>query len=294
MKAYGKLIAAMLIWGSLALVVRPVTLPSAQIVVYRIAFGFAALLCVALLQRATCDPQTLRRFVPRLLLSGAAMGGNWVALFEAYRFVDVSVATLAYYCAPVIVMLGAALLYRERLTPFKLACLGVAVIGMLLLGSVSAGGTDPLRGVLCGLFSAAFYAAVTLINKSVRGIGGVLCTLIQLLGAGLVIVAYACATSGGVWQAPTPVQWACLLVLGTVHTALALCLYFSAVRALPAQSVALCSYLDPVSALLFAAVFLHERMQPIHFIAAALILGSAALGSFYDARRMQLQNKKDR
>lgn len=292
MKASIKLIAAMLIWGSLALIVRPVTLPSAQIVVYRIAFGFAALLLVALIRRVKPDPQALRRFVPRLLLSGACMGGNWVALFEAYRFVDVSIATLAYYCAPIVVMLGAAMFYHERLTPFKLACLGGAVLGMLLLGSVTPGGSDPLRGVLCGLISAILYAGVTLINKSVRGIDDVSCTLIQLLGAGIVVTIYACATGGGVWQCPTLLQWACLLVLGIVHTALALCLYFSAVRALSAHRVALCSYLDPVSALLFSAVFLNERMQPVHLIAAALILGSAALGSLYDARRTQ--TKKDR
>jgi len=41
--------------------------------------------------------------VPLLLLSGAAMGINWILLFEAYRYTSVSVATLSYYFAPVIV-----------------------------------------------------------------------------------------------------------------------------------------------------------------------------------------------
>ena len=41
--------------------------------------------------------------LPLILVSGAAMGVNWILLFESYRFTSVSIATLSYYFAPVIV-----------------------------------------------------------------------------------------------------------------------------------------------------------------------------------------------
>ena len=54
--------------------------------------------------------------MPLLLLSGAAMGVNWILLFEAYRYTSVSVATLSYYFAPVIVTLVCPILFHEKLT----------------------------------------------------------------------------------------------------------------------------------------------------------------------------------
>jgi O-antigen ligase len=42
------------------------------------------------------------------------MGFNWILLFEAYKYTTVSVATLSYYFAPVIVMLAIVLLTGSR------------------------------------------------------------------------------------------------------------------------------------------------------------------------------------
>ena len=58
----------------------------------------------------------LKKELLLLALSGGAMGVNWILLFEAYRYTTVSVATLSYYFAPVIVMVACPLLFRERLT----------------------------------------------------------------------------------------------------------------------------------------------------------------------------------
>ena len=49
------------------------------------------------------DLGSIRRELPALLLSGTAMGINWILLVEAYRYTTVSAATLSYYFAPVIV-----------------------------------------------------------------------------------------------------------------------------------------------------------------------------------------------
>ena len=279
MKHYWKLILSMLIWGTLPLVVRPVTLPSAQIVVYCIGFGFLFLAIAFAIRRKPIDRRALCRALPRLLLSGAAMGGNWVALFEAYRFVDVSIATLAYYCAPIIVIVISAFIYREGMSFKKLLCIAASLVGVVLVTQTAMGGSDPLRGVLCGLLSAALYATVTLINKSVSGVDDMASTLLQLLGAGLVVLPYALLTSPLPWTNPSSSQWLCLVVLGLVHTGLALTLYFSAVRVLPAQACALCSYIDPVSALVFAAVFLGETMSIVQVLGAVFIIGGAAFGS---------------
>lgn len=61
-----------------------------------------------------------------IALSGAAMGASWMCLFEGYVRIGVGMASLLYYCGPVIVMALSPLLFHERLTRAKL--LGFAAV----------------------------------------------------------------------------------------------------------------------------------------------------------------------
>ena len=56
----------------------------------------------------------IKKEIPLLVLSGVAMGFNWILLFEAYKYTTVSVATLSYYFAPVIVTVACPILFKEK------------------------------------------------------------------------------------------------------------------------------------------------------------------------------------
>ena len=47
-------------------------------------------------------------------MSGVALGASWIFLYEAYVEIGVSLASLAYYCGPVIVMVFSPILFREK------------------------------------------------------------------------------------------------------------------------------------------------------------------------------------
>ena len=64
-----------------------------------------------------------------------------------------------------------------------------------------------------------------------------------------------------------------LLIVGGVHTCLAYCLYFPALRVLPGQETAILSYIDPLLACLLSVTLLGESMTPMQLIGGALILG---------------------
>lgn len=283
--AYAMLITSMLIWGSLALFVKNVGYTSAEIVLARVVLGLIFLLNVYGLRKTKSPKGSFRRNLPRLLVSGAFMGLNWLCLFESYRWVDVSVATLCYYMAPVFVLLGSLIFFRQRLSLTRAAGMAAAVVGMVITTGAATNSPDPAKGVLLALASALLYASVTLIAKSAKDIGGLEMTIGQLLGALLVMLPYVLLSHEGPWHAPTLREGSCLLILGFVHTGAALYLYFSSVRLLPVQSAALLSYIDPLSALAFAAVFLNESMSGLQWLGAALILGGALFGELMENRR---------
>ena len=281
-KAYLKIIAAMLIWGTLGIFTRFIGISSGEMVLFRVVIGGFTLLLVYLFSRNHSAGRNIRRAAPLLLLSGVVMGFNWLFLFEAYKYTSVSIATVAYYCSPIIVMLLSPLFFKERIAPLRVMGILCCIIGLVLITGTISTSSSTFKGFGFGLAAAALYACVTLLNKCVKGVSGIEITLIQLLGAFIVMLPYCLVRGGGTIALPQSVQGAvCLIVIGVVHTGLALFLYFSSLQTLSAQSAALCSYIDPGSALVFSALFLNEKLSFVQIIAAVLILGGALFGELF-------------
>ncbi len=286
-KAYIKLVFAMIIWGTLGPLVKQIPLASGEIVLARVILGLATLGIIYFASggcRAgnTADRYAVRKDIAILFVSGAVMGFNWVFLFEAYKYTTVSMATVSYYCAPVIITALSPLVLGEKLTASRIAGIAAATAGMFMITGSLQGGSQPLKGVLFGLLAALFYACVTILNKQLKGgFTGIQITIVQLFAAGIVVAPYTVINHEGAWVMPQGAGLVCLIIVGVVHTGIVLHLYFSSMQILPGQSVAMCSYIDPVSSLLIAAAVLSERMSIVQIIGAVLIIGGAAFGELY-------------
>lgn len=267
----------MAIFGTMGLFVRNIPLPSSVIALVRGVLGVGFLLGVLALRREKPDKTAIRQGLWLLCLSGAAIGFNWILLFEAYRYTTVAVATLCYYLAPVLVTLLSPLVLGERLTGRKLLCILAALGGMVLVSGVPETGLPAwgeLVGILCGLGAAVLYASVVLMNKKLPpGLGAFDQTIVQLAAASVVLLPYTLLTEEVSAFQLSPLGLCLLLVLGFVHTGLAYALYFGAMTKLPAQTVALFSYLDPVVAILISALVLGEALTLLGAIGAILVLG---------------------
>jgi RarD protein len=282
-RSLAMLVASMLIFGSIGVFRRQIPLSSAFLAFTRGILGGLVVWGFRLArgrERAAKLPGK-RRFL--LILSGAAIGVNWILLFEAFEHTTVAVATLCYYMQPTIVVLLSPLVFRERLTGKKAACAAAAIVGMALVSGVIGGGEargGSARGILLGLGAAVFYSAVVMMNKKLGGIDARQKTIVQLLSAGIVLIPYLLLTGGFRDAAIQGTTLPLLLILGVVHTGIAYLLYFGSMDGLRVQSIALLSYIDPVSALFFSAVFLREPLTVPCIIGAVLIIGSAAVGEW--------------
>ena len=121
------LLSAMGIFGTIGLFVRFIPLSSAVIACARGFMGFLFLLLVMLLTRQKPDAAAIRKNFILLMVSGAAIGFNWILLFESYRYTTVAIGTVCYYLAPLMLLLACPLL-GEKLTAKKILCVGVALI----------------------------------------------------------------------------------------------------------------------------------------------------------------------
>lgn len=165
------------------------------------------------------DIDHLRRERIPLLLGGAALGLNWVALFEAYRLLNVSLATLIYYVGPIIVLLFSPILFREKLTGRKLVSVIIVGIGLICIsGSVVVIGMNSL-GLLCAAFSALFYAALIVFNKQISYTSGMQTAAIELDVAFFVVLVYTLCTSGLPHLTGNDLPY--IVVIGFINTGLA-------------------------------------------------------------------------
>ena len=264
---------AMAVFGTLGLFTRYISVSSGELALYRavlaslLQFGYFAVTGQKL------ELKAIGKELPLLLLSGALMGINWILLFQAYRYTTVSVATLIYYFAPLIVTVVSTFLFREKLTRKQIFCFAMSTLGLVLIvGIGDLGSTNP-KGVLFGLSAACFYAAVVLLNKFIKNVGGIQRTLLQFLAAIVVLTPYVALTSGFQLAALNSTGWICLLVVGLIHTGIMYCLYFNSVQHLPGQEVSILSYIDPLMAVVVSVAILREPLTLSQALGGAMILG---------------------
>lgn len=275
MPAKLKLFLSMFIFGTIGLFVRNIALPSAEIALYRAVLAVIVLSAVFLLTGQKIPFRQIKKELPVLLISGVAMGFNWILLFQAYQYTTVSVATLSYYFAPVLVTLACPILFKEKMGAKQWLCFGMSTLGIVLitgLGDLSAG-SDHLKGILFGLSAACLYATVVLLNKFIKGVTGLHRTFLQFTAAVAVLTPYVALTDGFTLGSLEVSGWIYLLIVGLVHTGLAYCLYFSSIEAISGQQAAILSYVDPLVAILVSVLLLGESMTWVQALGGALILG---------------------
>ncbi|MEG1805399.1 MAG: DMT family transporter, partial [Clostridia bacterium] len=265
-------LTAMLIWGSLGVFVTNVELSSQAIVMWRTIIGSVAIGTAMLFARVKIDWASVKKNLIFLIILGACMAASWVCLFEAYRWTTVGTATLMYYSAPILVFALSPFIFKEKMTLKKIVGMAVAIVGMVVINSVASNGVNDARGIFFALLSAVTYALIMILSKFVKDLSGVQTSFFQLLFASVFMIAYNAFTIGFAPCVPLSQDIPFILILGIVHTGLAIYLYFTSLKTIPTQSASILSYIDPASALVFSALFLGESMTLLQLCGALLIL----------------------
>lgn len=265
----------MAIFGTLAPFVRNIDVSSGELALYRAILAAILIGIFLLITKQKIPFAKIKKEIPLLLFSGMAMGINWILLFEAYKYTTVSVATLSYYFAPVIVTVACPFLFREKLTIKQIICFVMSTLGLVLIIGINdlSSGIGSIKGILFGLGAAVFYATVILLNKFIKTVDGIHRTFLQFLSAIIILVPYVCFTSGFNIMSLSSNGFINLLVVGLVHTGITYCLYFSSLKELPGQKAAILSYIDPLVAVLISVTVLNESISALQIVGGALILG---------------------
>lgn len=267
------------VFGCLGPIVRAINLPTAMIACARAWIAGFTLLIWALCTKAIKSGALCGTF-RNMVIAGALLAGDWIGLFLAYNHTTIATATVCYYVAPIMMVIGSVLFLGEKMSLKHFLCIIVSFIGLSLITGFftsAKSGQEDLLGPLFAIVGAASYTGVVLINKKHSEGNPIVKTMVQFFVAAILTLPYVLFTTDFTVIRVSGSDIMLLLLMGVFVTAIAYVFYFSLITDIPSRSIAICSYADPLVALFISFVFLREPISVAGIIGSILIIGSSLL-----------------
>ena len=200
-----------------------------------------------------------------LVLSGLATGASWLCYFKALQLGDVNQVTPIDKSSTVLTILLALVLFREPVTPPKLAGTAAIALGtwlMLERRETDKTGKGGLTWLPFALGSAVFASLTAILGKT--GISGVDSNLGTAIRTGVVLVmawvmVFAAGKGPGLREVPgNELGFICLS--GVATGASWLC-YYRALQTGPASVVTAVDKLSLLVTVGFSCLVLHEKLS---------------------------------
>ncbi len=269
-------LTATAIWGGMYVVSKAVMaiIPPFSLIVLRLVLGILTLAVIVLVRKnwKVTAKQFWGVFAVGLIGYGVSLG---------FQFVGTNLSTaangsLVTSATPAFILLFAAIILKEKITPRRLLALVVASLGVLaVIDPRTAQLSSQLFWGNLSLVAAALTWALysVLVRRVTRNVDVLSTSLIAFAG-GLPV----CLPLGA-WEAATrgygPIGWgvvAGVLFLGIISTALAMYLWNTAFAKLEAGVASLTFFAQPVVGTVLGAIFLGDNINPL-FIVGGIFIG---------------------
>ena len=229
----------------------------------------------------------LRRNAGMIIAYGLlAVTATQLCYFQAVAVMDVGIALLIEYTAPVAVVLWLWLRRGERPTPRSILGAVIAFVGLVLMLDVLTGARIDVGGIgwaLGAMVGAATYFVLsaredTGLPPIVLAGAGLLLGAVGLTGAGIVGVLPIAWTLDDVSYRFGTVPWFVpVLAIGLLATALAYTLGIVSTRMLGSRLASFVALAEVVAALLFGWMLLGQLPAPVQLLGGALVLAGVVV-----------------
>lgn len=224
------------------------------------------------------DFKIKRKEILPLAIMGIIMGYSSIGLFESYNYMEASIASTMLFIYPLMVALIMGMLFHERLAPYTLVCLIVAMGGIVLLYYGKPNRTLSIVGSIWVMSAALSYAIYLIgVNKSVlKDMAPVKLTFYVLL-FGLSVYLVTALFKGYVTVPDTPWLWSNLIALAILPTAISLICTTLAVHDIGSTPTAIIGVFEPVTAIVFGVAVFGETLTGVDLMGIILIMIAVTL-----------------
>lgn len=253
-------LASYLAWAFLSIYWKALSaIPAYDVFAYRIFWTFITMLVyfagTRQFRRVKVEVSQLFRkpsYFWRILVASVFIALNWLVYIYAVTNQQATEASLGYYINPLVSVLLALYILKERLNHIDIVAIILAGIGVCILVAVTG------RLPLVTLILAVSFAVYGLLKKQVNLSSDVA----MLIEAGMILpyaLGYLLFFSQASWLSFS-FQEQCLLALSGIITAIPLLLFAEAIKRAPLNQVGFVQYLNPTLQLLIAVFIFGETI----------------------------------
>jgi len=240
------------------------------IVAMRAGFAAITLLVLSIIKRDIGLPS--RYLWKPTLISGLTLALHWITFFISVQFAGIAIATLTFAAFPLFTVLIESLHQKRNPRPVELAAsIAIIVAVAILVGPGTQ--NNSVSGTIIGLVSALAFAWFGIASKKLgQELSPLRISFVQNTVVAIALIPCLILAT----PAPAHVSdWAWLILLGVLNTALMHQLYFYALKRLSASTCSGFVALEPVYAILFAAYFFGEPITLWTALSSFLIVGAS-------------------
>lgn len=273
------------IWGFTGILGALISISAVQMVWYRVLIASITLFLYFTL--AKVNLKVSRKQFLQFFLIGSIVALHWILFFHAIKVSTVSVTLVCLSSFTLFTAILEPLIKRKPILVADIVIGLIIILGIYLIFKFESQYT---LGIIFGLSAALASSVFNILNSTL-----VQKTEPQIIGFYEITGAFFWITVYRLFDGSLPAErfdlsgsdWLCLLLLGTVCTALAYVAGVSVMRTLSAFRVALITNLEPVYGIVLAFLFFgkQETMTLGFYIGAVLILGAVFLYPIYKTRK---------
>ena len=245
-----------------------------EIVSWRILFSLA--FCVVLLAVTHGFPAFVAllrqgRVVGMMSLAGVLIVVNWTTFIVATLAGHVVEAALGYFINPIVTVLLAVLVLRERLRPVQWVAIGLSAVAVLVIAVGT--GSVPWPSLIMAFSFGAYGLVKKQMGGRVDAVSGLTLETMAVapVAAATLVVLAVTGIGGGVVFGSVSVLHTLVVISSGVVTAVPLLLFAAAARRLPLATIGLTQYLAPVLQFIVGVVLLHEQMPTSRWVGFAIV-----------------------
>ena len=204
------------------------------------------------------------------------LGGLGYAVFGSFFFLALtglpaSLTVLLLYTYPVMVSVGGAVFFRERLSRGDWLAMGSVMVGLYWIVGPEWQVRDP-RMIGFGVGAAVVYSGYILVSRAfLRRADPFQSACFIQLSAAAVLIAIAIRSPGKMLGLVNQ-NLGAFAGVSILCTVVAMSLFLSGLRKVSSTEVALFSTAEPVTGVIVAVLILNEKMSPLQWMGGLLIL----------------------
>ena len=267
--AYG--LAAYFLWGSFPIIIQFAKFASAfEIVVWRVVFGFlfaAALVTITGTWKQIWSLAKSPKKLGWIAVAAFFIFINWEVYVYGVVSENVIEASLGYFINPLVTVMFAVVVLKEKLRPRQWLALGVGLIAVIVLTLDY--GRPPWIAITLALSFGTYSLAKNKVGKNVGALQSFTIESAMVLPVAIIQLAVV-ASFGPVMILAGPIQASVLIGYG-ILTAVPLILFGAAARRLPLAMMGFIQYLTPLLQFSTGYFLLGEQMPPARWIGFGLI-----------------------